>query len=193
MDELDREQVNPDEVCLIAPCGIYCGACDAFLGRSRDLAKELYRIMNGFNIVDVAPIVLEVEQERMKDFMIILEKISRGTRCAGCHAGGGNPFCPIKKCTGEKQYLTCAQCPQMPCHLLEADDEDDSMGVCFYFDMITKRYANWNVKNLERIRAVGYRAFLDEMKEKVKRGFMTSDVISSEMVITTALDKMKTP
>lgn len=193
MDELGRAQLNAEEASLIAPCGIYCGACDAFLGKSRDLAKELYRILKGFNMVDVAPIVLEVEQERMKDFMVILERISRGTRCAGCNAGGGNPYCPIKKCTAEKEYLTCAQCHTMPCHLLAADDEEDPMGVCFYLDMITRRYAQWNIRNLERIRAVGYRQFVDEMREKVKDGFLTSDVISSEMVITKALEGEKTP
>jgi len=58
--------------------------------------------------------------------------------------------------------------------------------------MITKRYANWNIKNLKRIREVGYRKFVDEMQEKVKSGFLTSDVISSEMVITESIEKMNT-
>jgi len=56
--------------------------------------------------------------------------------------------------------------------------------------MITKRYANWNMENLQRIREVGYRQFIDEMQQKVQKGFLTSDVISGEMVVTEFLEKM---
>ncbi len=45
-------------------------------------------------------------------------------------------------------------------------------------EMITKRYAGWNLENLKRIQEVGYRKFIDEMQAKVKKGFLTSDVIS---------------
>ena len=62
----------------------------------------------------------------------------------------------------------------------------------FFLEMITKRYAHWNIKNLKRIQEVGYRKFVDEMQEKVKSGFLTSDVISSDMVITEAIEKMNT-
>jgi len=56
--------------------------------------------------------------------------------------------------------------------------------------MITKRYAGWNLENLKRIQEVGYRKFIDEMQAKVKKGFLTSDVISDEMVVTEFLDKL---
>ena len=58
-------------------------------------------------------------------------------------------------------------------------------------ELVTRRYANWNIENLERVREAGYRQFIDEMQEKVKQGFMTSDVISSDMVVTEAMTKMK--
>jgi hypothetical protein len=38
---------------------------------------------------------------------------------------------------------------------------------------------------------VGYRQYVDEMQDKVKGGLLTSDVISSEMVVTEAMKKMK--
>ena len=59
------------------------------------------------------------------------------------------------------------------------------------FKMITRRYASWNIENLKRIRNVGYRKFIDEMHERVKKGFLTSDIISDEMVVTEFLEKMK--
>lgn len=190
MKHYDRGRLKKDEIALLAPCGIFCGACDAFLGTSKSLAKELYRVLKGLNIVDVSSIVLGVEQERMEDFLCILEKIMEARKCPGCHAGGGNPVCLIKSCVLEKKYLSCAECDMMPCNLITREVITDTEDVCFYLEMITKRYAGWNIKNLERIQQIGYRQFVDEMQKQVKNGFLTSDVISDDMVITEAIQKM---
>ena len=56
-------------------------------------------------------------------------------------------------------------------------------------ELITKRYRGWNIENLERIREVGYRQFIDQMQEKVNTGFLTSDVISDEMIFTELFNK----
>jgi hypothetical protein len=191
MKKLDKEKLTQEETKLIAPCGIYCGACDPFLGKSRELAKELHRIIDGFNICDVAPIVLGLEHETMKEFLSILKQISEARKCPGCLAGGGNPGCPMKTCTGEKGYLTCAECDRIPCAADESEKADDPMNAPAILKMITRRYAGWNLENLRRIQEVGYRKFLDEMQAKVKKGFLTSDVISDEMVVTEFLEKMK--
>jgi hypothetical protein len=189
LHNFDKEKLATEEICLIAPCGIYCGACDRFLGKSNDLAKELYRVIDGFNIVDVAPIVLGVEQDTMKEFLEVLAKLRDAVICSGCNAGGGNPVCPIKTCAQEKGFLTCAECHKMPCNLIVPQQNNDPMNACVYLEIITKRYSNWNIKNLERIKEVGYRQFVDEMQEKVKKGFLTSDVISSEPVVSQAIEK----
>ena len=102
MRKLDRDKITKEETYLVAPCGIYCGACDPFLGKGKELAKELYRIIDGFNIQDVAPIMFGLEQEKMKEFLSILKQISEAKKCPGCLAGGGNPTCPMKVCTGKK-------------------------------------------------------------------------------------------
>lgn len=78
----------------------------------------------------------------------------------------------------------------MPCNLITREVITDTEDVCFYLEMITKRYAGWNIKNLERIQQIGYRQFVDEMQKQVKNGFLTSDVISGDMVITEAIQKM---
>jgi len=190
MKPLDRDKITKEEINLIAPCGIYCGACDPFLGRSTELARELYRIIDGFNIRDVAPIVLGLEQEKMKDFLTILKQLAEARKCPGCLAGGGNPGCPMKTCTGDKGYLTCAECDRLPCAADETEKGGDPMSAPAILEMITKRYAGWNLENLKRIQEVGYRKFIDEMQAKVKKGFLTSDVISDEMVVTEFLDKL---
>jgi len=178
---LDRDKLSTEETYLIAPCGIYCGACDRFLGKSKNLAQELYRIIDGFNIVDVAPLVMGIEGERVVEFLNILEKLSHTDKCTGCLGGG--EACPIRKCSQEQGYLTCSECDEMPCNR--------SQEVNVSWEMVTKRYANWNIENLERVREIGYRQFVDGMQEKVRNGFMTSDVISREMVMTEAMKKMQ--
>jgi hypothetical protein len=180
---LDRDKLSTEETYLVAPCGIYCGACDRFLGKSNDLAQELHRIIDGFNIVDVAPFSMGIERERMVDFLNILEKLGHAARCPGCLGGGGPPACPIKACSQEQGFVTCSECDKMPCNRSQEAE--------VFWEMVTKRYANWNIENLERVREIGYRQFVDEMQEKVGNGFMTSDVISREMVVAEAMKRMQ--
>ena len=185
---LDRDKLTEEETYLIAPCGIYCGACDIMLGKSMGLAKEIHRILKGFNIADVGPFFLGIEQERVADFLAILQKWSAGDRCPGCRGGGGNPACSIRACSQQQGFLTCAECQRMPCGQ-GAESGNWMQDAGAFLEMITRRYAGWNIGNLQRKREIGYRRFIDEMQEKGRGGFMTSDVISDEMVITEAIKK----
>ncbi len=187
---LDRDKLTSEETYLIAPCGIYCGACDMMLGRSRSQAQEMYRILNGFNFADVGPFFMGIEQEKVIGFLDILGQWGKGDKCPGCLGGGGNPACPIRTCANERSFLTCAECEHMPCKR-SPDNENWFQDAAAFLELITRRYANWNIRNLERIREVGYRQFIDEMQEKVKDGFMTSDVITGEMVMTEAMKKLQ--
>ena len=189
MDKFDRDRITTEETYLIAPCGIYCGACDMRLGQSRGLAKEIYRILNGFNFADVGPFFMGTKRERITDFLNILEQWSKRETCAGCLGGGGNPACPIKICASAKGFMTCAECDSLPCKR-SADNENPFKDASAFLELITKRYHGWNIKNLERIREVGYRQFIDQMQEKVNTGFLTSDVISDEMIFTEVFNKL---
>ena len=189
MSNLDRDKLTREETCLIAPCGIYCGACDMMLGRSRSHAQEMYRILKGFNFADVGPFFMGMEQEKVQEFLGILERWSQGDKCPGCLGGGGNPACPIKICSHEKGFLTCAECEGMPCKR-SAANENWFQDAAAFLELITRRYADWNIENLEHIKEIGYRRFIDGMQEKVKDGFMTGDVITGEMIFTEALKKI---
>jgi hypothetical protein len=189
MDKYDRGRITTEETYLIAPCGIYCGACDMKLGRSRSMAREMYIILNGFNFADVGPFFMGIERERIIDFINILEQWSKRENCAGCLGGGGNPACPIKTCVNSLGFITCAECEHMPCKCGE-NNKNWFQDASAFLELITKRYGDWNIKNLERIRKVGYRQFIDEMQEEVKTGFLTSDVITDEMIFTEIFNEM---
>ncbi|MDY6880524.1 MAG: DUF3795 domain-containing protein [Desulfatiglans sp.] len=188
-ERFDLERVSREEHRLIAPCGIYCGACDLFLGRSREHAKELSRIMKGFNMIDVGPPIMRVEQEKIREFIEILDNWSRGEKCPGCWEGvcwesSGTTACLVRECTKKQGFLTCAECEKMPCHEHHGDEVIESPQAGAWLQIVTKRYSGWNIDNLRRIREIGYRRFIDEMEKKVKSGFLTSDVIGSEMILS---------
>ncbi|MFX1294860.1 MAG: DUF3795 domain-containing protein [Promethearchaeota archaeon] len=188
---MEKDKISEEETHLIAPCGIYCGACDTFLGKSSKLAKEIYRIIDGFNITDVGSFILGVDTKKIKNFLKILKKLSKSSKCPGCLGGGGNPMCPLKSCPKEKNLLTCAECNQMPCPVNENDRANPLTSSAGYLELISKRYNNWNIENLKKINKIGYRKFINEMQEQVKNGFLTSDVISKEMVFTDIMKKFQ--
>ena len=185
----DRKALSETQADRLAACGIYCGACDALLGKSKQLAGELHRILDGFNLVDIGPIAINVEPPRIVDFLDVLSKINQGVTCRGCGKGGGNPVCPIRTCAQDRGYLTCAECDELPCFEPAADFAP--MGKETFLSLITKRYKSWNIANLERMRQVGYLQFTTEMEAKVSEGFLTSDVISPERVMTEYFRKME--
>lgn len=186
---MDKDRIKENEIHLIAPCGIYCGACDSYLGKGKELASDLYDILEGFNLPDVGPMILGADQKQIKSFLKILKKMGKNPKCPGCLAGGGNPMCPMKICIKEKDILTCAECDIMPCFESEKDIENPLKSKAGMLQLITKRYSNWNIENLKRIQEIGYREFIDEMEEKVRNGLMTGKVISKEMVFSETMQE----
>jgi len=76
----------------------------------------------------------------------------------------------------------------MPCHESRGDEQTQAAE---RLGIVTLRYAHWNIDNLKRIREVGYRRFIDEMQKKVKKRFITSDVISSDPIVAEYIKRMK--
>jgi hypothetical protein len=152
--------------------------------------------MKGFNIADVGPRLFGFDQPKLKDFLEILEIWSQGQKCPGCWSGvcwegGGNVVCLVKACAEKQGFLTCAECSKMPCNEYRGEEENELPRAAHALDLVTKRYSQWNIDNLKRIREIGYRRFLDEIQKMVKCGFLTSDVISSEMIVTESIKKRK--
>lgn len=146
---------------LIGCCGIYCGACFAYRSEIPKLAKRLANALNQEKFWKIAVPFDWVGS--YKDFRKWLGFLAR-IRCSGCQAGGGNPFCEIRRCCQKRGYVSCAECEEMPCQKLE---------------WMIKRYKGWILKNLQRIKEVGYDAWLDEQRKAVEQGFKTGDVIAS--------------
>ena len=102
-----NKKMNEQDIDLIAYCGLDCSQCFGYTKTISEAAKELRRAMR---------------QERMKvawetipflgdydSFKKSLDALA-GLGCKSCRAGGGNPWCKIRKCCQKKGYDSCAQC-----------------------------------------------------------------------------------
>ena len=95
----EEEFKNKD---LMAPCGLYCGACGVYLA-TRD-ENEKFRAVMG-NLYGTKP---------------------EETECLGCMQPdppkklyGYCKGCTIRNCVRSKGYYSCHQCEQWPCSMIE--------------------------------------------------------------------------
>jgi hypothetical protein len=87
---------------LMAPCGLYCGACGIYIS-NRDGNEKFKAIMG--NLYGTKP---------------------EETECLGCMQPdppqklyGYCRACPIRDCVRSKKYYSCHQCADWPCSLIE--------------------------------------------------------------------------
>ncbi len=86
---------------LIAPCGIDCKDCYAYIATQTD--------------------DMEMKQKMVEDFKQRhgIEKQPHEMECDGCRAEGRHlgfcAICGIRACADEKGYVTCAECAEFPC------------------------------------------------------------------------------
>ena len=226
----DKKELISAEKAILGKCGIYCGACDSYLGGAKAYAKEiienlgineqkiktaaerLLTIMNQVNYFDVIGFFdLGINVKQYKEFERFLEVIAEGTlaidekidvksfqrvlrkfveisNCSGCGTGAGAArMCPIVICCENKGYITCAECPDIKNHNICMTVDEMHLPSMItdnvtFFKLITHRYMNWNVENLKKIIKKGYKQYLNEMKEKVQKGFSSGQVICKDPV-----------
>ena len=152
-------------------------------------------IWEGMNLPDVSnwmgfpPEEITNTIDTLKKYMEIREK--NGT-CPGCYFGGGpSKICGIANCVKSKGYWTCTECEDYdmnslkPCPHIDVDANPKPVASRGEMSAaICKRYNSNTSENLKRCREIGYNAFIEEVKEKVDKGWRTWQVISKEMVFT---------
>jgi hypothetical protein len=169
---------------LFGKCGIFCQACSVvYTNEISKPARALRKVLDDLNISD--PFHLVAPREKYENFRDVLSYFIDGFHCSGCgdpnyHVmapGAGD--CPVRMCTREKGVFTCADCP-------EFEEKVMTGGVCSNptMPLLNKRYSNWNVENLKRIKTLGYERHFQWMQEKIRSGFTTMEVISQERVFT---------
>lgn len=83
---------------MIAPCGIDCGACDAW--KATQTGDEALKLQ-----------VLEQWRKEYSPDIPLAAIDCDGCRTSGCRKGGYTGMCPLRACATERKQPTCAHCP----------------------------------------------------------------------------------
>jgi hypothetical protein len=143
-----------DNLEFVTYCGLHCDLCSA---RSRipQRAMALQEAMTdegwptwGRDFPDFA------------EFWAFLEGLHADGGCPGCRAGGGDPGCQIRVCARERGLNLCNECGDFPCEYIQA---------------LAARYPTLIADN-RRMQVVGLEQWLDEQRERARRGFIYTDI-----------------
>lgn len=143
------------EMKLVTYCGLYCGLC-AERGRIPRQARDLRDSMasDGWDFWGH-------DMPGFKEFWEFLgERCDPEKACPGCRADGGNPGCGIRTCARERAVEACPFCGDYPCKLI-LDFE--------------KVYPTL-VSDGKRLRDIGVDAWVATQEERVRTGFVYSDI-----------------
>jgi hypothetical protein len=143
-----------DNLEFVTYCGLHCDLCSA---RSRipQRARGLQQAM-----ADEGWPYWGRDLPGFPGFWAFLEGLQAEGGCPGCRAGGGDPGCRIRVCARERRVTLCNECSDFPCEHVEA---------------LAARYPALIADN-GRMRAVGLDQWLEEQRERVRRGFIYTDI-----------------
>jgi hypothetical protein len=143
-----------EDLQFVTYCGLYCELC-AERARIPQRAAALQEAMAGEGWPYWGHTV-----PGFAAFWAFLEKLHADGGCPGCRAGGGFPECQMRVCARERGLEMCNQCPDFPCDHIEA---------------LGARYPTLVADN-QRLQAVGLDQWLDEQRERARRGFAYADI-----------------
>ena len=137
---------------LTAYCGLYCPDCMWYQNNFSSLARDLMDKLNQVNFKRYASVKspFGTELEYYSEFSDILKFIARNDCKEPCRTGGGcggHP-CKIMKCAEKKNYEGCWECSEME--------------ACEKFDIVTPRCGDTPVRNLQKIKELGYEGWVEE-------------------------------
>ncbi len=144
-----------DDLRLMTYCGLYCGLCSTrsrICQQASALRTSLLR--EGYDSWGQ-------DLPNYKGFRAFLDVLADpGRSCPGCRAGGGPPFCGIRKCARARGVDTCLQCDDYPCRR-----------IC----TLGAGYPTL-VADGQRLVKIGVSAWIAEQEERRGTGFCYADI-----------------
>lgn len=135
---------------LVAYCGLHCADCHGYTGEVADLARDLRKKLREYRYDLFAGFAAESGfAKAFQEYPTCYEVLGQMVkfRCRkGCRAGGGNPFCRIRKCCQKKGLEGCWKCP---------DFES-----CDRLDFLVPVHGDAHIRNLRAIRKKGLEEFM---------------------------------
>jgi hypothetical protein len=139
---------------MIAYCGLYCKECPSYTGSIADLARDLRKELRTFRYDKIAESLSSYSFFKYFKHYPECYEVLGGLvkmRCKrGCKAGGGPPFCKIRKCCVKKGIEGCWEC--------------DDFKICTKLDFLKASHGDAHLKNLRILSRRGVDHFLDGKK-----------------------------
>ncbi len=144
-----------DDLKLVTYCGLYCGLC-AERSRIPERARALREVLVGEGFDQWGQ-----ELPGFRDFRAFLERMcDPDANCPGCRAGGGPPFCAIRRCARTRGMETCPACPDYPCQRIAA---------------LAQGYPTL-IADGTRMNRIGIPSWVAEQEQRAGTGFCYADV-----------------
>lgn len=135
---------------LVAYCGLCCLDCFGYKGKVANLARDLRKELRESKFKNFADAVANTSfGKAYKDYDKCHEVLGAMVRfrCKkGCRAGGGNPFCKIRKCCQKKSIDGCWECGEFE--------------KCDKLDFLISVHSSASCQNLRIIKKKGVDEFL---------------------------------
>jgi hypothetical protein len=139
-----------DDDAGVAYCGLCCLDCHANTGKIADLARDLRKELRRVHYERFAETLSAYpfasafnNYSKCYELLGLMMKF----RCKrGCRAGGGPPFCRIRKCCQDKGLNGCWEC--------------ESLEGCEKLDFLNAVHGDAHRKNLALIQKIGMGGFL---------------------------------
>ncbi len=149
MGKVDSEYIKK----RIAPCGLHCGKCFAFVdGDVSKYSSALKKSLGNFDVYAerFVGMLNEPVFAKYPDFKEVLSYLSVAS-CQGCREEKCKLFktCNVRACSEEKQVEYCFQCSQFPCENTGFDEH------------LYKRFVAIN----NRMREIGIEKYYEEVRD----------------------------
>lgn len=139
---------------LVTYCGLYCGDCHGYSGRipdlARDLRKELRKLRYDKFAEFISTFSFGKDFKNYQECYKVLGAMVKFRCRKGCRAGGGSPFCKIRKCAEKKEFEGCWLC--------------NDFRTCNKLDFLNPVHGDAHIKNLKAIKRKGKNGFLKGKK-----------------------------
>jgi hypothetical protein len=136
---------------LIAYCGLFCENCHGYNGKIPDLARDLRKELreNRYDLFAkfISTYSFGKDFSNYDECYKVLGAMVKFRCRKGCRAGGGSPFCKIRKCCTKKGFEGCWECSDFV--------------TCKELEFLENVHGDAHIKNLKKIGKSGKKGFID--------------------------------
>ncbi|MFX1420318.1 MAG: DUF3795 domain-containing protein [Promethearchaeota archaeon] len=169
----------------LTTCGLSCDLCDSNKPKMQDSAKYLFKVFEDPMIPEVLLMFNpEFKKENFSGFVNTLELLKNYPTCPGCQE---RKDCPINQCAIQKNITSCSECKFLDleagiCKAIPEQPETPMMPPApIFLKGLSKRYQNWNIKNLIALTKKQKKMINAEIEKMIKEGKSSRDLVDTSV------------